>query len=143
MAAGIQGLFRGRHVQDRQACVPGSSIRQLGVRMSSKIALLFILLLFFASAAEGAQNTFARVRIIVGTPAIIGTLHFSDMLKPGLQQLSVIVTDVLNQPMGNATITANITLPNGTIVNASFAEAAEGNHTFLYNFSGNGDYILH
>ena len=83
-----------------------------------------------------------RIRIIAGVPSLVGTLNFFDMTKPGIQNLSIIVTDNQNQLISNVTVNANITLPNGTIVNASFVESSTGNYTFFYNFTDIGDHTI-
>ncbi len=92
--------------------------------------------------AVDADSIGVSIRIIAGQPALIGTLNFNDMVKPGSQTLSVIVTNSLLEPISNATIVSNITLPNGTIVVANFSETSTGNYTFPYNFTEIGDYDI-
>ncbi len=105
------------------------------------LAVCFFLILLLPAAAYAEQLT-VRIRIIAGVPSLVGTLDFKDMVKPGGQNLSIIVTDLLNQLVSNATISANITLPDGTIVNASFVETNAGNYTFFYNFTDIGDHVI-
>jgi len=83
-----------------------------------------------------------KVRVIAGIPSLVANLDFKDMLNPEGQTLSIIVTDLLNKLISDAAINANITLPNGTIVNATFSEMSLGNYTFFYNFTDIGDYVI-
>ncbi len=112
------------------------------------VAFLLVISFFFPLAAlpfphaVQADALTVKIRIISGIPSLVGVLDFKDMTRPGGQNLSIIVTDLLNSLVSNATINANITLPNGTIVSASFSETSPGNYTFFYNFTDIGDHTI-